>query len=368
MIDIIQELESYSPINLDSLSEKAVGIPDNIRNSIILYNKALDSIRAGSEDMAIIELKKAVSMNPDFCEAMNLLGICYSYIHDQDRAAEMFQRVIRTEGNSIKAMHYMEMLKSGEGADQRSGKGRKRQKWLEKPQGNTPSLLTGLRASFKIDWIKYVIGFAAGALILFFIMLPLTGGSDVSTSQPLPDRPSVSDADRDTGKESQPVQDEEKEKLKAELAAANTQLEYYTMAMKLFEINQLVSEGKTMEAADGLLLFASTELHGPEKNLLDELRESVMPRAAKQAYNEGKKLYDAKNYSAAAEKLEKVTRYWPSSDKADKALYFLGRCYIEMKESRKALEAFEKLVNDFPNSTYAKQYAPSWIESLKGQP
>jgi len=43
----------------------------------VLYNKALEDFRAKSEDIAIIELKKAISLNPDFHEAMNLLGIFY---------------------------------------------------------------------------------------------------------------------------------------------------------------------------------------------------------------------------------------------------------------------------------------------------
>jgi len=46
----------------------------------VLYNKALEDFRAKSEDIAIIELKKAISLNPDFHEAMNLLGIFYMYM------------------------------------------------------------------------------------------------------------------------------------------------------------------------------------------------------------------------------------------------------------------------------------------------
>jgi len=73
LINLGQELLNYPPINLANLAESNREIPDNIKNSIILYNKALESLRTNSEDIAIIELKKAISISPDFYEAMNLL-------------------------------------------------------------------------------------------------------------------------------------------------------------------------------------------------------------------------------------------------------------------------------------------------------
>ena len=76
LLNIRDELQFYPQINLTDLENNGTQIPDNIRNSVILYNKALENLRMGSEDIAIIELKKAISMNSTFYEAMNLLGLC----------------------------------------------------------------------------------------------------------------------------------------------------------------------------------------------------------------------------------------------------------------------------------------------------
>ena len=65
MINLKQELEGYAPINFKDVEKGAGDIPDNVKNSIVLYNKALESLKSGSEDIAIIELKKAISMHPD---------------------------------------------------------------------------------------------------------------------------------------------------------------------------------------------------------------------------------------------------------------------------------------------------------------
>jgi hypothetical protein len=127
LIDLKQAIKDFGVINPKDISQNEADIPDNIRNSVFLYNKAIESLRTGSEDIAIIELKKAVSMNPHFYEAMNLLGVCYGYIKDNVRAAEMFDRVIKAEQNSVKALRYLSIINNGDD-DEGSAKPRTRKR------------------------------------------------------------------------------------------------------------------------------------------------------------------------------------------------------------------------------------------------
>jgi tetratricopeptide (TPR) repeat protein len=114
VIDLKKELQYYNKIDLDKLEDEGRDFPDNIKNSIVLYNKALESLQTGSEDIASIELKKAISLNPDFYEAVNLLGVCYSYLNEQEKAIEMFQRVVNAENNGVKALSYIGQINAGE--------------------------------------------------------------------------------------------------------------------------------------------------------------------------------------------------------------------------------------------------------------
>ena len=61
--------------------------------------------------MAIIALKKAISLHPGFYEAMNLLGICYAAIGKDDKAEFAFKQVIDADDSSIKAMDYLNKMK-----------------------------------------------------------------------------------------------------------------------------------------------------------------------------------------------------------------------------------------------------------------
>ena len=107
MIDLKQELEDYAHIDAETLGYKDGIVPDNVRNAVNLYNKALDSIRAKSEDMAIIELKKSISLTPEFYQAMDLLGICYLYINDYNNERSDYEKIIEIKGNKdkTKQMH-----------------------------------------------------------------------------------------------------------------------------------------------------------------------------------------------------------------------------------------------------------------------
>ena len=95
-MDIKAELNNFKIIDLDEIVRGGETIPDNVRNSVYLYNKAIEDLGSGSEDMAIIKLRKAVSMNPHFNEALNLLGVCYAFVGERERAAESFSKVIRS--------------------------------------------------------------------------------------------------------------------------------------------------------------------------------------------------------------------------------------------------------------------------------
>lgn len=112
MINLEMELESFLPINLSRILKISPDICETTRTSINLYNKARDCMLLGSEDIAIIELKKAISHNPEFCEAYNLLGLAYYGSCEYEKASKMFESVLKMENDNIKALEYLSIIRS----------------------------------------------------------------------------------------------------------------------------------------------------------------------------------------------------------------------------------------------------------------
>jgi Flp pilus assembly protein TadD len=63
--------------------------------AVELYEKALDSIRAGDSKRAIEQLKEAVSYYPEFALALNELGVQYLRLGQADKAAEALRASLR---------------------------------------------------------------------------------------------------------------------------------------------------------------------------------------------------------------------------------------------------------------------------------
>lgn len=366
MINIRSELANYPPIDLTKILERNPELPDNIKNSIVLYNKALENLRMNSEDIAIIELKKVVSMNPGFHEAINLLGICYSYINEKEKAAEMFEKVISLESNGVNALRYLNDISPEGAAAPNSGdskKSKRPSKKLQKDKKREPSILKSLTSTEKASILKYLIGFAAGALVIFVISLLFNLPVKGTKNEPEDTRVSEITSQLNEVESKYKKLDEDYNKLKEELEAKTSENDYYKMAMKLFDIENQLTQKKYEEAADALLLLKTVEFSGVEKARFESLYKDTMPKAAKSAYDQGYNLYSTKQYSSAVEKLSKVEVYDSKFDKMDAALYYLGKCYVEVKDSRNAVNVFQRVVKEYPKSSFAK-YAQYRLNEL----
>lgn len=366
MISLGDELEKFPPIDIEGLEERNGSIPEDVRNSIILYNKALNNIRISSEDIAIIELKKAVSLNPHFHEAMNLLGVCYSYTKEYEKAAEIFKKVVEAENNSVKALEYLKLL----GGDPESRNVHKsavpkksnavvEKKQVVKPQEKKRAEVSPKNPVFKSfdfqrEIIKYGIGFLAGALVVFLIGLPFRGGGRTPAPPENTENqtPAVTPANEYESKYNQ--LNGEYQKLQQDFQQVSSELEYYRSVSKLEQASSLYSARNYEGAADLLVSLRTAGLKDAEKDKFENLSRDVFPRAAWAVYQEGRNFFNNQNYTEAAVKMAKVQDYGGEWDYVPDSLYKLGVSYIKLNEKEKALECFKKLKEKYPNSQSAK--------------
>lgn len=363
-MDLKVELNNFKPINLEEIIQEGERVPDNIRNSIFLYNKAIESLKSGSEDIAVIELKKATSMNPNFNEALNLLGICYSYIGDMEKAGEVFSRVIRAESNSVLAMGYMQKLGLDDTVPLQTEKQSK--KAPDKPGGPLKRIRTSnapkvekkaVKQNKKQSLIYYLMiggAFAAGFLlaVAIYSLMP-----EKEIIMPQPDQSAIEGAVNEAKAEYQVKIDGLEKKidsLQVEKESAIQQSDYYKSSLKLYEIESLYRDRKYQDAADMLLLMKTIAFRDAEKEKFEGLYKTVMPLAAKSAYDQGYKLYNAKKYPDSLKSFKKVEMYDANYSRMDAVLYYTGRCHQFAQDSRTAIALFQKLVDNYPKSGFLR--------------
>ena len=134
MIDVAKEVSAFGPIDLTRIPEIYKPATEQMRTSFILYNKALHEIHLGHEDVAKNFLRKAVTIFPDFYEALMVLGILVFSGGDRIGAVRIFNSVkdMGRRADSIALLDHLveeaekpENLKRSQGKIQRPGQDKK---------------------------------------------------------------------------------------------------------------------------------------------------------------------------------------------------------------------------------------------------
>ena len=349
-----QELKNFSKID-----SKKIGadIPENIKNSIAIYNKALDNVKSGSEDIAVIELKKVISMNPSFYEAMNLLGVCYYYMKEYPKAHEVFEKVTKLERNGIIASNYIKEIRKLDNSSTDIEKN---------DEGNTRGnfdILAGvfnkgfwtiikiMKKDYFRDYSKYVIGFII-ATIIFAVISGIYFSRENEYEQELESYRILSD-ELELLKNDYNTLKEKHNKASEDLDNTMAERDNYMNIATIYEIKNLYAEKKYESAADRIMALKTVEFKGEQKEMYDNLVEEIIPKASWAVYDEGKRLYNQAKYQEAVNKLSKLKDYGGEFDYTPNAIYTLGKCYVELNDLNNALASFQTVIEKYPDSQFA---------------
>jgi len=292
------------------------------------------------------------------------------YIGENDKAAQTFQKVIDAEKNSIMAMRYLKEIDPGyESVINKQEKERKSKKKRGSSRGASADSegIAGRSAgsfSFKklmkiweykpMDTARLLLGLIIGALLVFLLSFKFYFREENKEQlNQLLEENDILIGERDEAQKRYDELNEKYQGLNEMFEEVKKQVDYYLNASKLLEIEKYASENKHREAADLILLLKNAGFTGIEKEKYDKLYQDVMPKAAQNEYNQGRELYNRKNYQEAVERFERSRSYSDNWRYAVNNLYYLGVCYQELNNSTKALEVYEELVNKFPNTAYA---------------
>jgi tetratricopeptide (TPR) repeat protein len=395
MFNIADEIDNFKPIDVSSLEQKLGSIPDDMKGAIELYNKALEDIANKNEDMAVIALKKAIAIYPAFYEAMNLMGVCYESLGDEENARFMFQKIIQMEDSSIRAQEYLNRLDGistkEEGNSKAKAKAQKPRK--EKKQPNPVNWVGGPapQEKSKVHGLKYVIlGMVLGVVAMVVLWLALPSDKPLFKYSPIINDPQqIQELESKITLTEQHLNDAlaalEKANQK-EMGFKEEMDKYKTWIKTLRELEAMAKEEKYKE----VVVEVEKNLTGldiPEdiEAEIIALSEACKPKAVQQAYAAGKKLYDGNSKSksmdvfnqAAAEytiAIQILDRLDEKPSNASEIYYYGGKAlaqseYPSKEEALKeARRCFNVVIEIAPKSKLAG-YAQGKINEIdSGKP
>lgn len=332
-----------------------------INSTIQNYNLALKYLEEGNGNLAIIELKKVVNLNPNYIRAYQLLGLLYIQHKQYSAARKILSRALKLDRNNITTVRYMNELVDYS-HQRRRGKDVEREKaayvQIKDPNPIVIERTAGSYTDFNTSTLSFVnilIGIIIGAAVVGLLLVPSIQKTKASEYNQAVVEYSSQISERN--KEITSLQNQvdaltdENDKLKNNMDTVGSQADSeqnekrLIQAMKSYLDNDFATAGTVLADVDKTLLDGQ-EAQDVYDFLLTKTRDTVI----NQLYAEAYEYYDQKDYMNAVTYFRKVLNL--NSDSVE-AWFNMGRAYQYLTDFEQARNCYNTIINDYGDSEYA---------------
>jgi Flp pilus assembly protein TadD/cell division protein FtsB len=364
--------EKNIAIEYINLFQNNAGRVDVINQSIRKYNQAYNYCLQDSVDLAEIQLKKLLSMNPKLLRAHLLLALIYIKDEKWERAERELHKVLEVDHNNTTALRYLKdverVLEPEEGEKKPRHKGK--DEVIRYQAGNEliiqpTNMLEQKTSSGFSTVINILIGLILGVAATYFLILPAKVSSVTEEYQA-----KVVELGENLDTKTSTIQELETQvnNLKTQNAGLEDIIDEYSgqggilsnIDLLLTAANSYLNGATADETADALTKASSAvELEAmsePFRTLYQTLMSKVGPELSTNFYTEGYTAYRNEDYESAVRLLTQAFEY--DATNVD-ALFNLGNAYRKLGDNDNAKEVYNRVISLFPNderATRSKQF------------
>ncbi len=360
---------------IDMIQENP-GRLETINQTIKKYNLALNYCQQDSLDLAVIQLKKVLSLNPNYVRAHQLLALLYMKSEEWEKAKRELEKCRRIDAGNTTTRRYRKeveaMLDMAENA--RAGAKKKgRQEEVLKYQSGNETIIQPInnKENRSVSTVLNIgIGIAIGVAAACFLILPARMNSINSQAQD--ELRTISEQlDKKTGAM------EELEQTAKTLTDENARLKQ--------ELEDYIGTDGRMVVIDGLLEAVNLYIEDPDgvaavakalekidtaeadkielesfQTLYQMLLSQVGPSIANAYYESGMDAYQKEMYEAAITDFARAAEYDPENGDI---LYNLGNAYRQNGDKEEAIETYRLVISQFADTEKARR-AQSYLDEL----
>lgn len=351
---------------------------DSINQTIKKYNQALVYCMQESKDLAVIQLKKVLSLNPRFIRAHQLLALLYMDSEEWERAERELRKCMDIDRNNTQTLRYLKeverMLAPDESVKQVSK--RRKEEAVRYQSDNEiiiqPMSLKEPKGSGVSTLINIGIGLVIGLAATYFLMVPAAQSNAKNEAQQ-----TITKMGNESDAKTARIQELEAEieSLQKEVTGLEQEVEGFVGAdgtLKAFD-NLLTAAASYLEnqdieatAADLEIIAQSVKLEEASESfrrLYETLLSTIGPDLAQRYYTESYDYYRQEDFAAAIEGFSKAVYYDAGFEDA---LYYLGQAYRRNGDTQQAIDTYNRVIEQFPDGSrarnaqeYVKQLSPS---------
>jgi len=351
--DYINDLQS-NPTRLDTINQ-----------TVKKYNQSLAYCYNDSNDLAIIQLKKVLSLNPRLVQAHQLLALLYIESEEWEKAYKELRKCIKIDANNTTTLRYLKEVNRMLQGDETTAQGKKKKKADDVIvyQSGNETIIQPLNVKEPVTgnaFVNIIIGLLVGVAAGVFLISPAR----------------IQNAQNESKEELKKV-NENLDAKTAEVAELNARIEALEASNLSLEeeIDGYTGNDGSVQIVNDLLKTATTYLTNsddyttvadelyevtpdyveveatPEyRTLYYKLMELVGPKVADDLYEAGYTAVRQGDYTSAIEALEKA---WYFDETDGEILYQLAQAYRMSENDEKAKETYEKVIELFPDTSIA---------------
>lgn len=346
---------------------------ETFNQTVKKYNQALTYCQQDSLDLAVIQLKKVLSMNPRFLQAHQLLALLYINSQDWEKAKKELDKCLKIDTNNTTTLRYMKEVEQMQPPEEE--RVHKKKDAIVYQSGNDTVIQpVGKKETVGFQTlINIVIGLIIGVGITWFLILPARvqqAQNDANTK--------LKAANEQLDAKTVEVDDltrqidsltKEKDNLSNSLEAAqgvNVTVEANTNLLEAAFLYIKNNDDK-MAIAEKLELIPDDFIDSKEasdsfKTLYNMIVEDIGPAVAKSYYDTGYEAYRSEEYDTAIENFKKAFQY---DSENGETLYNLANAYNKSGKIDEAIEVYQQIIDEFPDTEKARKAANS-IKKIKG--
>lgn len=349
--------ESY----IDRLQKNAREM-EKRNDAVRMYNQALLYLQQGSDDLAIIQLKKSLDTNPGFIDAYNLLTLCCIMEKNYKRARHFIETVLQKDIKNpyaLRYIHYLEQI--GQGPSKQTRHLRKNAK-KQAVDGmlktdSAPPIPPYKRADKKKasllekrDFFSFAIGLVVAATFLLILVVPALNDEKDKKITELQEKVSLFAGEthmtpEEVGKmrtEMETLKKENKQLRSEETKQANLEL--------LETAYSQMTDGDIQVCVQTLDSIETVGFSEEDMVKYNTIKSTVYPKAAELLYHKGKSDFLNKDYETAKANLENALHYADKESFVGDILFYLGDIAAANKDTATAKTYYERVLSEFPNS------------------
>lgn len=326
-----------------------------INQTIKKYNQALRYCEQDSRDLAMIQLKKVLSMNPRLIRGHQLLALLYLQEDKPELAKKTLRNAGKIDANNTLTLRYLKEV--NQRLKERNSAQKPKEEDLISYQSGNETIIMPKRfkeSSLGSTILSIILGLVVGTAVTVWLVVPnvrseadaeaqkklLLASDEISTCE---QRIRELEGRIESLNETIDKERHNNEEIADRIQTYDNLLRAYVS----FSSDEIAEAGELLEKVRPAYLFDSAKL------TYSDLKAKVQEKYLQMLYDEGYDAYANGDYNTAVVNLQKVTDEDIDYESGN-AAYYLAQAYRRNGDLASAKEYYQYVIDNYPGTQRAR--------------